>query len=307
MKVFVIYDAPEVPESLHHKLAITLPAKWLDQSVEKVRDAFLGAYNKKFPDNTLVASELVLSVKETSPFARSAVKILSSTDTPESSFEDRGEVRVCKVAATSGPGGSGDALRCKNYGCQVEFDEACNDETSCRHHTLPPVFHDLRKWWGCCEDKKFSSFEELLALPGCAVGKHSSTPPAKELERTASLASATQKALALHENACKPCGDGRAPPPSNHSSQPAAAPPKRRPRPPTLGAGFDRCQHYGCQVDYATADNHAQACRYHPAAPLFHEGSKQWPCCAVKRWDFDEFMAVPGCVVAEHEPVVWDN
>ena len=25
------------------------------------------------------------------------------------------------------------------------------------------------------------------------------------------------------------------------------------------------------------------------------------------RWDFDEFMAVPGCVVAEHEPVVWDN
>jgi hypothetical protein len=70
MKVFVIYDAPEVPESLHHKLAITLPAKWLDQSVEKVRDAFLGAYNKKFPDNTLVASELVLSVKETSPFAR---------------------------------------------------------------------------------------------------------------------------------------------------------------------------------------------------------------------------------------------
>ena len=128
------------------------------------------------------------------PARHSAVKILSSTDTPESSFEDRGEVRVCKVAATSGPGGSGDALRCKNYGCQVEFDEACNDETSCRHHTLPPVFHDLRKWWGCCEDKKFSSFEELLALPGCAVGKHSSTPPAKELERTASLASATQKA-----------------------------------------------------------------------------------------------------------------
>ena len=50
-----------------------------------------------------------------------------------------------------------------------------------------------------------------------------------------------------------------------------------------------------------------QACRYHPAAPLFHEGSKQWPCCAVKKWDFDDFMAVPGCVVAEHEPVVWDN
>jgi hypothetical protein len=307
MKVFVIYDAPDAPPSLHHKLAITLPAKWLGQSVDKVRDAFLGAYNKKFPDNVLVASELVLSVKDPSPFARSTVKILRTTDTPESSFEDRGEVRVCRAVATSGPDGGGSAHRCKNYGCQAEFDEACNDETSCRHHTLPPVFQDLRKWWGCCEDKKVYSFEELLALPGCAVGKHSTTPPAKELERTASLASATQKALALHENASKPSQDGRAPPPSNHSSQAAAAPPKRRTRPATLGASFDRCQHYGCQVDYATADNHAQACRYHPGAPIFHEGSKQWPCCAVKKWDFDDFMAVPGCVVAEHEPVVWDN
>ena len=70
MKVFVVFDATDAPPSLHHKLAITLPAKWLDLSVDKVRDAFLGAYNKKFPDNVLVASELVLSVKDPSPFAR---------------------------------------------------------------------------------------------------------------------------------------------------------------------------------------------------------------------------------------------
>ena len=31
------------------------------------------------------------------------------------------------------------------------------------------------------------------------------------------------------------------------------------------------------------------------------------PLTLCPRWDFDEFMAVPGCVVAEHEPVVWDN
>lgn len=70
MKIFVIYDAPAVPAALHHKLAITLPAKWLDQSVDKVRDAFVGAYNKKFPDNALDPSELALSVKDSSPFAR---------------------------------------------------------------------------------------------------------------------------------------------------------------------------------------------------------------------------------------------
>ena len=41
MKVIVIYDLPDVPSSLHHKLAITLPSKWLELSVDKVRDAFV--------------------------------------------------------------------------------------------------------------------------------------------------------------------------------------------------------------------------------------------------------------------------
>ena len=53
---------------------------------------------------------------------RSAIKILRTTDTPASSFEDRGEVRVCHAATASGPGSSEAAHRCKNYGCQAEFD-----------------------------------------------------------------------------------------------------------------------------------------------------------------------------------------
>ena len=70
MKVIVIYELAGVDTRLHHRLAITLPSKWLDQSVDKVRDAFVGAYNKKFPDNALDPSELALSVKDSSPFAR---------------------------------------------------------------------------------------------------------------------------------------------------------------------------------------------------------------------------------------------
>ena len=44
MKVFVVYSVGD--ESLHHKLAITLPSKWLDQSVDKVKDAFIGELHK---------------------------------------------------------------------------------------------------------------------------------------------------------------------------------------------------------------------------------------------------------------------
>eukprot|EP00965_Chrysotila_dentata_P126423 4179146-Pleurochrysis_carterae.AAC.1 len=62
MKVYVIYDVQSAPASSHHKLAITLPAKWLDQSVDKVKDAFINAYNKKFPDSALAAEDMVLQV-----------------------------------------------------------------------------------------------------------------------------------------------------------------------------------------------------------------------------------------------------
>ena len=51
------------------------------------------------------------------------MKLLRTTDTPESSFEDRGEVRVVLASAAAGPAsGAIGVLRCKNYGCQVEFD-----------------------------------------------------------------------------------------------------------------------------------------------------------------------------------------
>ena len=51
------------------------------------------------------------------------MKVLRTTDTPESSFEDRGEVRVVLASAPAGPAsGAIGVLRCKNYGCQVEFD-----------------------------------------------------------------------------------------------------------------------------------------------------------------------------------------
>ncbi|MBO8905142.1 hypothetical protein INO84_14425, partial [Staphylococcus aureus] len=63
MKVFLIYDHASDP-ALHHKLAITLPTKWLEQSCDKVKETFVNAYNKKFPDNQLDDEDFVLSVKD---------------------------------------------------------------------------------------------------------------------------------------------------------------------------------------------------------------------------------------------------
>lgn len=215
MKVFVIYDHESAPQALHHKLAITLPAKWLEQSCDKVKELFVNAYNKKFPDNQLDDEEFVLSVKDASPFTNRDYKLLTIDDTPEKCFTDKGEVRLvpASMANAAKPGALPNGkLRCKNYGCQKEYSEDDNSDHACKHHASNPIFHDTRKWWSCCEGVKVYSFEELMAIPGCQVGKHSNVPPAKEIEREAEIKAATNKVLEMHMAASKPV-QGRAPPP----------------------------------------------------------------------------------------------
>ena len=165
MKVFIIYDAEGVSAELHHKLAITLPGKWLELSVDKVKESFVGAYNKKFPSSPLDEEDYVLSVKDTSPFTHREVKLLGTSDTPSTSFEDKGEVRLVARPAAHVPGTTASGkLRCKNYGCQCEYAEAENSESACRHHAANPIFHDTRKWWSCCDGVKVYSIDEMLAI-----------------------------------------------------------------------------------------------------------------------------------------------
>eukprot|EP00962_Isochrysis_galbana_P018673 scaffold5382_cov114-Isochrysis_galbana.AAC.17 len=309
MKVFLIYDEASAPQSAHHKLAITLPATWLEQSVDKVKDAFVGAYNKKFPDAPLDGAGMVLQIKDDSPFTHTDMRILRETDTPARVLADKGEVRLVRRPEANG-GGAAHAKKpnCKNYGCQQDFDDETNHGAACRHHAAPPMFHDTRKWWTCCADRKVYSFDELMEIPGCVVSAHSATPPPQEVERAAAVAEATKRVHAVHlegaqkfYSAPKPGSDGKAPPPKQEftpSAPVAPAPRKRQPLP----EGRARCRRQGCQCEYSVADNHASACRYHTQPPLFHEGSKQWTCCGVKKWDFDDFLNVPGCAVGAHEP-----
>ena len=307
MKIYLIYD--EGPAEFHHKLAITLPSKWLEQSADKVKELFVERYNKKFPDNELDDEELVLAVKDDSPFTNRTHKHLNSSDTPGQHFAAGMEVRLVPPPKAQIPGRTASGkLQCKNFGCQCEYDENDNPEGGCRHHVAPPMFHDTRKWWTCCEDVKVFEFDELMNIPGCVRGKHSNQVPAVEQQRLDGIKQANAAALKAFDAkiAGKVGADGSAPPPKQNVTAAAAAPPKpKKKRPPTLPKGYDRCKHYGCQADYLTESNVDGCCVYHKDAPIFHEGAKKWVCCGATKFDFDDFMAVPGCTVGRHSPVQW--
>ena len=175
-QIYLIYDLG--PPALHHKLAITLPAKWLEQSSDKVKECFVERYNKKFPEYPLDDEELVLCIKDESPFTNKQYKYLTSSDTPAACFTSGMDVRLVPPEKKAAPGMTASGkLRCKNFGCQCEYDEADNKEGACRHHVEPPVFHDTRKWWSCCEGAQHASDESSARSLACCSRMRTSEPP----------------------------------------------------------------------------------------------------------------------------------
>ncbi|KAK4480582.1 hypothetical protein RD792_013660 [Penstemon davidsonii] len=60
-----------------------------------------------------------------------------------------------------------------------------------------------------------------------------------------------------------------------------------------------RCQRIGCDATFSEDDNPDGSCTYH-AAPLFHDGMKEWSCCKKKSHDFSLFLEIPGCKTGKH-------
>ena len=64
---------------------------------------------------------------------------------------------------------------CRNVGCGVKFTEAENTDTSCAFHPGPPIFHERKKGWACCDQTRWD-FDEFLKIPTCTVGRHCANP-----------------------------------------------------------------------------------------------------------------------------------
>lgn len=63
-----------------------------------------------------------------------------------------------------------------------------------------------------------------------------------------------------------------------------------------------KCQRKGCQKQFLISNNCDAACVFHDGHPIFHDAVKFWSCCPDKKcYDFDEFLAVPGCKVGLHD------
>jgi len=66
------------------------------------------------------------------------------------------------------------------------------------------------------------------------------------------------------------------------------------------------CRRNGCKTVYVSdavnrqGDGEGTVCTYHPAPPIFREGSKGYLCCKRRVLEFDEFLKISGCKTGRH-------
>ncbi|KAF8136167.1 HSP20-like chaperone [Boletus edulis] len=209
--------------------------------------------------------------------------------------------------------------RCTRRGCGKEFEPADNTETSCHYHPGAPVFHEGLKSWSCCSriNKPVLDFDEFMGIPGCEVSVHTEAVPQvipqepKPAATTTGILTVTKSEdgkevfstaqTLLNQPQTSAClstalpAEFIAPFHTEEEDDPSKA----------VAPGKE-CRHKGCRVIFVSdAENRigngeGTVCTYHPAPPIFHEGSKGYLCCKRRVLEFEEFLKIEGCKKGRH-------
>ncbi|CBH09027.1 hypothetical protein, conserved [Trypanosoma brucei gambiense DAL972] len=303
MKVYFTYEGKDANGVVvdttiveAYKLKVDIPSKWLSGPCKQLLQFVVTTYNKKDPEQQLNPEELSMWLGNVE---------LKPTDIVESRINEYNDIRI--VHTPKGRSGQNQqpegSIICTNYGCGQYFLPGENNDTACKHHKEPPVFHDIEKYWRCCTSRRARDWEEFKAIPACCTGPHSTENQAVSFASApvanVPLASGQAAAITGVNNATAGA------PAERRTTGPrefeAAVREKRRDEPQAVVDGKAKCRNFGCQQEFIVADNHPTACHYHSEGPVFWDTYRYWKCCPDKKcFDFDDFVKVPGCSVGPH-------
>ncbi|KAI5474199.1 CORD and CS domain containing protein, partial [Pseudohyphozyma bogoriensis] len=197
---------------------------------------------------------------------------------------------------------------CTRKGCGKEFDVSKTDDAACSFHPGAPVFHEGLKSWSCCSsvNKPVTSFDEFVAIPGCASGSHSSEKPVEAPKPAVAAPAPTttnaagQEVYGAAASAPSPLPAAPTPPPTAPSKPQSTIYVEEQDDPDVAPTKGTTCKRKACGVSYDGESREGEVCSYHPGAPIFHEGSKGYSCCKPRHLDFDDFLKIKGCRTGKH-------
>jgi len=156
-------------------------------------------------------------------------------------------------------------------------------------------------------NKPVLEFDEFMKILGCTKGTHSSDAPQVEAPKSSGAnlkVTETSTGAEIYTSRSM----------ATDTSTPIAAT-AAIPAPPVIEADDDLsvpvktgtiCQRKGCNVLFESdevnriGDGEGTVCTYHPAPPIFREGSKGYLCCKRRVLEFDEFLKIQGCRTGRH-------
>lgn len=201
---------------------------------------------------------------------------------------------------------------CTRRGCGKDYDLGQNNNTSCIYHPGAPVFHEGLKSWSCCSavNKPVLDFDEFMNISGCAVGTHSDEKP----ETTSQTHKAPTQGHLTMTKSSQGSEVYSTSIVKSAAGSTATAVTAAQIDPPTEEEDDLRvsvlpgtvCKRRGCGVTFVSdqenrvGDGAGTVCTYHPAPPIFREGSKGYLCCKRRVLEFEEFLKIEGCTKGRH-------
>eukprot|EP01116_Phalansterium_solitarium_P001761 TRINITY_DN11576_c0_g1_i1.p1 TRINITY_DN11576_c0_g1~~TRINITY_DN11576_c0_g1_i1.p1 ORF type:complete len:399 (-),score=108.30 TRINITY_DN11576_c0_g1_i1:13-1209(-) len=267
-------------------------------NVEELIYNFVNAYNQKFEDQGHILDPAFVRLVSDSkkPFSR--------TESLANVVRPKGDLFIVRTADRQEV--TPVVKQCGNRGCGKDFNVYSNEDNSCQFHPGNAVFHEGLKYWACCPRSSKLTMEEMLAIPGCASGRHSRAPerpkpvPKKESTDSSVKLVSADSGVEVYKSA-----SSAVPPPKPADAAPVVeAPPPVVEVPDPVDAVIapgTKCRHSGCTATFEGDESRTAACEYHPGVPIFHEGSKGWSCCKRKVLEFDEFLKIEPCSVGRHK------
>ncbi|KAH9601272.1 CHORD domain [Trypanosoma melophagium] len=305
MKVYFVYEGKDtngsvVDDSLRevYKVKIDLPAKWLTGPCEQLFRFIVATYNKKNPKKPLVVEEISLWNGNVE---------LKPSDIVETRVHEYNDVHIRHVAKSVQQLQHPGSVPCTNYGCGKYFLPEENNDTACKHHAEPPIFHDIEKYWRCCPTRRVRDWDDFNAIPPCCTGPHSTenrqvsftSAPTVNVPLSQEQLKATEAAASAAWTSVQ---DGLVPRRTTGPREFEGAVAAQGQSPQEIIDGKAKCRNYGCQQEFVVSENNSTACRYHSGGPVFWDTYKYWKCCPDKKcYEFDDFVKIPGCSVGPHQ------
>eukprot|EP00747_Dinoflagellata_sp_TGD_P167514 gnl/TRDRNA2_/TRDRNA2_192050_c0_seq1.p1 gnl/TRDRNA2_/TRDRNA2_192050_c0~~gnl/TRDRNA2_/TRDRNA2_192050_c0_seq1.p1 ORF type:complete len:288 (-),score=72.98 gnl/TRDRNA2_/TRDRNA2_192050_c0_seq1:100-963(-) len=200
VKVTLRYEESDDKE-LHMILRLTLPQKYVTGPCKDVIKLFVDHYNKKRADTPLEAEKFHLKIAggdhlDRDERVKDSLKegdecyLLSDWNAVEPRKPEKAAEPAPPAAKPEAPAAAGyegeakkpvakkdeqGRVKCKHFGCNKMFDPNGPPEP-CVYHKSPPIFHEVAKWWSCCQDKKAYDWDDFMKIPGCQQGFCTATP-----------------------------------------------------------------------------------------------------------------------------------